>query len=748
MPLSRRSARALLGALTAFAVTAESRAEAPLPLPETAIAYRIDASLDPASRALKGTEEIRWKNRTDEPLAVLPLHLYLNAFSHLRTTWMREAGPERFQARDFLSREPDPWGYIEAVSVRQRLADGERDASLRPIQPDDGNPLDRTLAEVTLAEPVPPGGEIVLSIVFEGRLPVPIARTGGVGSGGAASGGRDFFLVAQWYPKIGVIEPAGVRHAPKARSAARQFHGATEFYADFADYDVSFATPEGWLIGATGRAEGDPQKDGSGASKVRYKQRAVHDFALVVGRGLADRWARYAPKGGGPAVDVRYIVTNGTEHQIPRWQKAVEGSLDVLGSRVGPYPYDTLTVVLMPFWASRTAGMEYPTLITGAPADPLWDHPLLARMYQPEAVIVHEFGHQYFYGLLASNEQEEAFLDEGFNTYWESEVMRAIYGDERDERDEASSGYLLGRPVNGADLRALGLALTADIIVEPIRKRPAWLFREGTWGPQIYSRSAVTFATAAGLFGQEKVDKVFAEYFRRYVFKHPDADDFLAVAAEVGGPDFDAFCREAFDRERIPDYAVTDVTSEAWRSPLGRVMTAEGPVVVTAENREKLAEVGLPLEAREEDGRVLVEITDSGFTRGGQSATGSITRSLVTPERGAPKPGYAPGGFQESYVRIEGPGWDTLPVEVEIRFADGAVVRDQWDGKASWRKYRFIRKAPILDARVDRGGRIAVDVNPQNNGLAASPDGGFAADFGMWLGAAAEWLAGGLSLWL
>jgi hypothetical protein len=718
MPLSRRTTRALFGALTAFAVTTPittlSRAGAALELPATSIAYRIDASLDPATRALKGTEEIRWQNRTDEPLAALPVHLYLNAFSHLRTTWMREVPPQRFQARDFLSLEPDPWGYIEAVSVRQRVKDGERDASLRPIQPDDGNPLDRSLAELTLAEPVPPGGEVVLTIVFEGRLPVPIARTGGA---------RDFFLVSQWYPKIGVIEPAGVRHAPKARSAARQFHGSTEFYADFADYDVTFAAPEGFLIGASGRAEGEPQSDGSGASKVRYKQRAVHDFALVVGRGLADRWARYAPKGGGPAVDVRYIVTSGTEHQIPRWQRAVEGSLDVLGSRVGPYPYDTLTVVLMPFWANRTAGMEYPTLITGAPGDPLWDHPLLARMYQPEAVIVHEFGHQYFYGLLASNEQEEAFLDEGFNSYWEGEVMRAVYG------DEASSGYLLGRAMNGADLRAMGLSVAADNIVEPMRKRPSWLF--------------------TGLFGQEEVDKVFAEYFRRFVFKHPDTEDFLAVAAEVGGPDFGAFCREAFDRERIPDYAVTDVTSEAWRAPLGRVVTDQGPVVVSAENREKQAEVGLPAEAREEDGRVLVEITDSGFARGGQSATGSITRTLVTPERGEAKAGYAPGaGFHESFVRLEGPGWDTLPVEVEIRFADGAVVRDKWDGKASWRAYRFIRKAPILDARVDRGGRIAVDVKPQNNALAASPDGGFAADFGLWLGAAAEWLAGGLSLWL
>src|SRR5262249_41881598 len=158
-------------------------------------------------------------------------------------------------------------------------------------------------------------------------------------------------------------EPVGVRHALKTRNAARQFHGPTEFYADFADYDVTIAVPSGWLLGATGRAQGEPAPDGAGRVKVQYKQRAVHDFAIVAGRSLVDQVARHTPEGGGPPVDVRYIVPAGSEHQIPRWRRAVEGALDVYGTRVGPYPYETLTVVMMPWWAARTAGMEYPTLI-------------------------------------------------------------------------------------------------------------------------------------------------------------------------------------------------------------------------------------------------------------------------------------------------------------------------------------------------------------------------------------------------
>jgi hypothetical protein len=395
---------------------------------------------------------------------------------------------------------------------------------------------------------------------------------------------------------------------------------------------------------------------------------------------------------------------------------------------------------MMPFWASRTAGMEYPTLITSVPADPLMDRfPAKGLRFQ-EATAIHEFGHQYFYGLLASNEQEESFLDEGFNSYWEGEVLQALYG------TEASGGMLLGRAFRFEDSRDMSLAASAGDIHEPMRKRPSWLYAPGTYGAQSYPRSAVTFRTAAELFGQDRVDKVFAEYFRRFVFKHPDTDDFLGVAAEAGGPEVGAFLREAFSREEIPDYKVVDLKTSKWQPPIGRVMTDKGPVVVTLENRATVGEVGLDPEAREEDGRVLMEVTDAGWVRGDQIGMGTIQRSVVTPE--SPATSKKDAGYYESVARIEGPGWDNLPVDVELRFTDGAVVRDRWDGKSPWRKYWFLRGAPLKEVRIDPTRRIEVDVVPQNNSLATEPHGGFAADLGLWLGAFSQWLTGGISLWL
>ena len=728
--------RQTLACACAAAALAPGAAQA-LDLPPVNVAYRIEVELDPETRALKGREEIRWRNETGAPIAALPMHLYLNGFAHQATTWMRESAPRRPEEAKLLARNPDPWGYMEPLTITQRAEGVERDAAWRPIQPDDGNPFDRSLGEITLPAPAAPGDEVILTITFEGRLPEPMARTGG---------GRDYFLLGQWYPKIGVIEVPGVRRAPLVRSAARQFHGPTEFYAPFADYDVSLVAPAGWTIGATGRLQGEPAPRPDGRVTVQYKQRAVIDFAMVVGKHLVDRWEKHEPQGGGPAVDIRYITPPGTEHQIPRWHHGIAGALDVLGSRVGPYPYDVLTVVLPPDWASATGGMEYPTFITGGSGDPLFDHPLLARSHIVSTINIHEFGHQYFHGLLASNEQEEAFLDEGFNSYWENEITRAVYG------DEASGGYILGRRMEGVELSALGIGFVADKIREPMRKRPTWLFADGTWGSQAYPRSAVTFATAATLFGQTTVDRVFAEYFRRFAFKHPDAEDFLAVAAEVGGTRFGAFCREAFGQDNVPDYAVTEVDVTPWQPPLGRIMTAEGPITVTRESRaHQHAEAGLPEDAREADGQVLVEITDPGWisVSGDEEKIGERTRVKRAPERGAPAPGYAAGkDYHESEVTLTGPGWATIPVVVELRFADGAVVRDTWDGRAAWRRYRVLRAAPLVEARLDPGRTIRLDAKPQNNALTVEPDGGFVADWGLWFGAAAEWMAGGLSLWL
>jgi len=693
-------------------------------LPPVAIAYRIDARLDPGTRALTGTEEVRWTNTTGATLAALPLHLYLNAFAHQRTTWLSEEQIGRFDAVEkLLAEEPDPWGWIEPKSIVARGPDGDRPLAWQPVQPDDGNPLDRSLAEVTLAAPLAPGETVTLAIAFEGRLPYPIARTGGA---------RDFFLVGQWYPKIGVP------------GAARQFHSTTEFFAGFADYDVTFRVPSGWLVGASGRRIAPPAPADGGLVAHRFAQRAIHDFALVAGTSLAEATSRHAPQGGGPAVEIRYLFPRGLERLVPRWQRATEVALDTLGEGIGPYPYDHLTEVFPPAWAQETAGMEYPTFFTGDSAD-LADlrFPAAALRFQ-EGTLVHEFAHEYFYGLIATNEQEEAFLDEGFATYWQNRAMEALF-----DGDEASS-VLLGRPLLRGGFGRLALGMENERIREPIARSPAWLYAPGTLGLQVYIRAGQTLKTAELIFGREAIDRVFRAYYRRWAFGHPTFDDFLAVTREEGGEPMARFLAEAFSAARQPDFAVESVKVSRWQAPLGRVPGPAGPLDVTRASREEHAAALAPEEARETDGTVFVEVVDPGWARLDAAAPGGIARRRLTAVTRAPEPGYQPeaGVLHESRVRVTGPAWQNLPVELEFRFADGAVVTEAWDARSPWRAYRFLRAAPLVSAHINPKGTIAIDPDERNDGRRVEPKAGFAADWGHWLGALAGWAVGAVTLWL
>ena len=702
-------------------------------LPAVGLSYRIRARIVPATRTLEGEVELTWKNPSDLAVRSVPVHLYLNAFAHEGTTWMRGVPAPRLAMADLLLQYPDPWGYTALTRVEQFTAGGARLASHRPIQPDDGNPLDRTLAEIALPEAVGPHAELRLRLAFRARFPVPIARTGAL---------DDYVLGGQWYPKLGVLEPRGVRHAPEARWVARQFHGPTEFYADFADYDVTLQFPAGFLVGATGE-EVERSTVAEGRERlVRFRQRAVHDFAFVLARGFAEERTEVALPKSTRRVAVRYLVPVESAHQLPRWRRAVEGALTILCRRVGLYPYRSLTVVLPPTRGIRTAGMEYPTLITGANGDRVWDGFPFGKTTLPELALIHEFGHQYFYGLLASHEMDEAFLDEGFNSYWEDELSRELYG------QDAGGGTLFGRAISPRELRATGLAENASKLREALRKRPSWLFYPGSWGHQVYSRPAVTLATAAGLFGQAAVDRVFAAYFARFAFRHPDAEDFLGVAKEVGGVALHAFLEEAFVAPRLPDYRVAELESERWETPRGLLPTPTGASGGSASGVAN-PERGLDPAAREADGRVLMEVTDPGWVAPTGEAVGRVERRLVKPWAAhAASPRAGPVAYYESSARLEGPGWQHLPVEVELRFGDGVVLHDRWDGRAVWRRYRFVRPAPLTDVRVDPRARVALDVKPENNGRTLRPERRFLADWGGWLATLASWAQGALAQWL
>ncbi len=684
-------------------------------LPEAGISYTIEVTLDPATRDLDGTATVTWRNVLDVPIDSIPMHLYLNAFSNRGSSWFRQTLGERFQESTILERFEDPWGWTEPDSIRQ----GEVELEWQPIAPDDGNQLDRSLIEVALAEPLPAGDTITLDIDWSGRLPAAAARTGGYG---------DFFFLAQWYPKI-----VGVR--PEGDFNRHQFFGPTEFFANFADYDVTIAVPEGWGIASTGK--GDLIRTEDGLDWHRFTQKSVVDFALATGGDMENVVTEHELVTGG-TVDIHIFQPKGYAHQVPRWVGATAKSLDTMSSRVMPYPYETVTVVLSPREGTRTLGMEYPTFFTGGPGGEVWDYPVIGETRLNETIIAHEFAHQYFMAIVATNEFEDAFMDEGMTEYWGTEIMTDGWG------EESGNGLLFGRPIH-ANLTSMSSRYPTGIY-PAVWSGPSFLARGYSVGRQFYDRPATTFQTASRLFGRDVIDRVFAVYTERWGFKHPRVEDFWAVAEEVGGPEVAAMLKEAYSKPRIPDYKVTLLEAEKYSPPPGYVRVADETVLVGLD-WDGDEDLGLPEDAFEYDGRILVEILDPGHTRETR-VMGGIERRYVDPIYDELKLEDVGGKFYESRARVTGPDWDHLPVTVEMQFADGMIVRDQWDGKGIYREYRFVRRSPLESVVIDPEHNIRLDILPVNNGQTRNADNSVPKEWSRWLTGLYQLLAEGAASWL
>jgi len=261
--------------------------------------------------------------------------------------------------------------------------------------------------------------------------------------------------------------------------------------------------------------------------------------------------------------------------------------------------------------------------------------------------------------------------------------------------------------------------------------------------------------TVGRRFGRDSLDRLMATYFHRWRFRHPRTEDFLAVADETGPEELAAFVREAVAAPRLPDSRIERAGTAPWQTPRGRIpdvagvdQTGGGSAAAGAGSSPP----GLDPAAREPDGRVLVEVDDPGWVTETERVEGRTARLLLEPdatEAAAPDPDWhpEPDAFHRSAVRIAGPGWRHLPVDVTFRFADGVQVTDRWDGRSRWRGYHFLRPAPLREVRIDPRNELVLDPFASNNGRRLVADHTLADRVAPWLGTVVEWLALGLG-WL
>ena len=500
-------------------------------LSDRRVVYTIDASLDPSSKTITGVQRLVWKNPDNVSVDELQFHLYLNAFKDTTSTFMIESGGAH---RGYSSSVADPWGGVEIERMVIVESGQEVDVTDRItfIQSTDRNVYDQTVIAVPLPDAVGPGERIILDIEFVSKLPEVIARTGWK----QKANNSLFFMVAQWFPKLGVYEVPGQRYVPEDAASGRwsthQFHANSEFYADFGVYEVDITVPENYVVGASGYLVDERRSDG--LVTFSYKAEDVHDFAWTASSDFLefkDQWEN---------VELRLLIQPEHKGQVKRHFEAAKTALSYFDEWVGPYPYATLTLV---DGVGGSNGMEYPTLFT---CGTVYMMPGWLRML--EQVTIHEFAHQYFYGIIASNEAEEAWLDEGISSYLEMKIMDEAYGE----------GALVAWPwlhISNSDVKRIGYSYGRPEEVTVFKE--SWRYKSNSvYVRASYAKAATVLHTLENYLGWDKMQLILKEYYRAWQFKHPTTRDFIDTVEQVAGEDLGWFFDQFIYGRQVVDYGV------------------------------------------------------------------------------------------------------------------------------------------------------------------------------------------------
>ena len=612
---------------TAAALAAVPRLEHP----DKVVDYTLHAKLDAVSHTVHGEGTIAWRNVSSEPVSELWLHLYLNAFKNQSSAFLR-APTGGFRGNTV----PTEWGTIDVqrLTLINANAKGERVELAGQIEAKRAGDSDETDARVPLPYPVAPGETITLEVEWNDKLPSIVERTGYDGS---------FHMVAQWFPKVAAIEPDGTfAHFP--------FHHLGEFYADFGRFDVTIDVPVGYVVGATGpRIEAHTL---NGRHVERHVQDDVHDFAWAAWDKFE---SRTEPMG---EVTVTALYPRGRSVDAERELDTIRFALPHYRELYGTYPYSVLTVVHPPASAAEAGGMEYPTLITTGSHGMAWTP---RGVLTPELTTIHEFGHQYFYGLIASNEDKWPLLDEGLNSYAEAEALEAWKG-------HGSALDLFGLKVSDIHAHAEGARHFGH---DAKIAQPADAFATGSaYGGLVYNRTAALLETLRRVWGNDVMQRAMGTYARAFRFQHPTPDDLISTfraamseshegnaSGERGERVAEILHTALFDKGWI-DFVVTDISSYPAHEPWG--------------------------------------IFD-------------VNGKRETVSKGAPSQ------RSSGWVLVTRRGTLSFPVDIELVADDGTRTRADWDGKGESIRIPYNGNSPLRAAIVDPDNRILLDENPENN---------------------------------
>lgn len=514
--------------------------------------YKIDVRLDDNANALSAKEEIQYINKSATSLDFIYFHLWPNAYRNKNTALakqlLQQGKTEMYYAK------PEELGFIDSLDfkINGKSIKWEYDKENSDI------------CKLILSEALKSLDTLIIETPF--YVKIPDAKFSRLGHEGQA------YFITQWYPKPAVFDKNGWHPMP--------YLDQGEFYSEFGSFDVKITLPKNYLLAATGdRIDEDVEEDflnskvietinhidkntrnGNGMSfplsskefkTVRFKQYRVHDFAWFADKRFYVLHDQIDLPNTQRTIDTWVFFT---DKNFDLWKDAlsyVNESTMFYSHLNGDYPYNHVTAVDGTIMAG--SGMEYPNITVIGDA---------TSKLELDLVIAHEVGHNWFYGVLGSNEREYPFLDEGINSFYEMRYMRAKY-------PEIKLTDLIGRD---STFKFLGL-----------NKRPRWREKETAYfmslkaraeqpiltaandmtffnyGSIIYSKTPVVLDYIMETMGEAKFDEAMKFYFKEFKFKHPSPEDFFKTIEFFAGPHAKNFEQNLFATSKTIDYKIKRV---------------------------------------------------------------------------------------------------------------------------------------------------------------------------------------------
>ena len=508
--------------------------------------YTIDVTLNDKEHSLSAFESFEYSNQSPDILDKLYIHLWPNAYKNAKTAMSKQ----KFRQGDFfmLWAKPTAKGYIDSLDfkvdgtqVKWEYFEGQED-----------------IAVLTLPKPLNPGQTIRVSTPFYVKLPSgSISRLGHV---------DESYQITQWYPKPAVYDKQGWHPIPYLTQG--------EFYSEFGSFDVKITLPENYTVGATGNLQTQSEiermnrlakEEGTSNSMdfppsstsmktLHYKQQNVHDFGWFADKRWIVRKGEVVLPASKKKVTTWALFTP-AEKVI--WEeegiRSINDGLYYYSLWSGDYPYDVCTAV--DGTISAGGGMEYPNVtVIGSSGN----------ASTLRTVIIHEVGHNWFYGILGSNERDNAWMDEGINSFFETRTLMATKKDTMDNMDlqiqvgSIDIGKVLG--IDKLSYSYLSEELPYLISARSGEDQPIQATSDDytnlNYGGIVYKKTALAFNYLMAYLSEAEMNRCMAAYFEAWKFKHPAPQDLEEIFETTSGKNLDWFFDELIPTTKRVDYAV------------------------------------------------------------------------------------------------------------------------------------------------------------------------------------------------